>query len=307
MEDIKKPSFSEAQKPAPKTVISMQDVGVRYGSGDEILSDVTFHIQERSFYFLTGTSGAGKTTLMRLIYQLHKPCRGRIRLFGKNAHDLSRDGLADMRRRIGIVFQDYCLIDSLSVFDNIALPLRIMGESPDRISRLVKRVLAWVGLSAYARVKPMTLSGGQQQKIAVARAIITQPDILLADEPTGNLDDENSKKLMELFLELNKSGTTVIIATHSQKLLETYQYPRIYIDQKHVTFKKPFGMELGDTGTCATPTAKIESPGPLNLDDKKPTAPIDMKDYFSELYNNLQKQYDSFQSMVKPLNPDNKE
>jgi cell division transport system ATP-binding protein len=225
----------KAKSPA-RTIISFAEVGARYGKNPEILSDVSFGINDKNFFFLTGASGAGKTTLMRLINLTHKQSRGIIRVFGKNVAKLSRDEIANVRRKIGVVFQDYCLIDTMTVFDNVALPLVSRGDDATKINRLVKKMLDWIGLTQFANSYPLNLSGGQQQRVAIARAIITSPDILLADEPTGNLDDENEKKLMELFVKLNRAGTAVILATHSQKLLDTYDYPRIHIENKRVTF-----------------------------------------------------------------------
>ncbi|MDR2685454.1 MAG: ATP-binding cassette domain-containing protein [Rickettsiales bacterium] len=227
-------------KPAPsRLIVSFQEVGARYGRGPEILSDVSFGINDKSFFFLTGSSGAGKTTLMRLINMTHPNSRGAIRLFGKNIKGLSRRQISDMRRKIGIVFQDYHLIDTMNVFDNVALPLVARGVDRVRIKRLTDRILDWIGLAPYAATLPRNLSGGQQQRVAIARAVVTQPDILLADEPTGNLDDENEKRLMDLFVKLNQAGTAIIFATHSKKLLETYDYPRIHIDSRRLTLMKP--------------------------------------------------------------------
>ncbi|MCL2890126.1 MAG: ATP-binding cassette domain-containing protein, partial [Alphaproteobacteria bacterium] len=199
-----------APKSAPRNVISFANVAARYDGGAEVLSDVSFNINSHSFYFLNGASGAGKTTLLRLIYHLLPQSRGQIKLFGKSTAGLSRDEIADIRRKMAIVFQEYSLISHLSVFDNIALPLRVRGTSESYTKKLVARTLQWVGLSQYANALPLNLSGGQQQRVAVARAIITQPEILLADEPTGNLDDESATKLMELFIQMNKSFGTAI-------------------------------------------------------------------------------------------------
>jgi len=228
---------------ARRNVISFADVAARYEKGHEILSDVSFNINSHSFYFLSGASGAGKTTLLRLIYQLHPQSRGQIKLFGKSTTGMDRDAVTDARRKMAIVFQEYSLISHLSVFDNIALPLRVRGADEKHVKKLVTRTLEWVGLSQYANAAPLSLSGGQQQKVAVARAIITQPEILLADEPTGNLDDESAAKLMEMFVQMNKSfGTAIILATHSQNLMNTYKFPRIMVADHHVRF-------VGATGT----------------------------------------------------------
>ena len=163
--------------------------------------------------------------------------RGQIKLFGISTGALTRNEIADLRHKMAIVFQEYSLISHFSVFDNVALPLRVRGMDEDKITKLVSKVLDWVGLAKYADANPKSLSGGQQQRVSVARAIIGQPSILLADEPTGNLDDENASRLMELFVQMNKMfGTTIILATHSKKLMETYKFPVIQIDNHHVSF-----------------------------------------------------------------------
>lgn len=221
-----------------RTIISFSEVGVRYGKNPEILSDVSFGVNDRAFFFLTGESGAGKTSLMRLINMSLFPSRGRVMLFGKNVRNLDRTQIADMRRKIGTVFQDYNLINTMSVFDNVALPLAARGEDRVKIKRLTDRILEWIGLAAYANSYPLNLSGGQQQRVAIARAVVSRPNILLADEPTGNLDDENERKLMDLFVKLNRAGTAIIFATHSQKLLDNYDYPQIHIENKRITLKK---------------------------------------------------------------------
>ena len=220
-----------------KTIISFANVSANYDSKHDVLNDVSFNIGTGAFYFLTGTSGAGKTTLLRLIYQLHKPASGTIKLFGRDCHELSRNDISALRNKMAIVFQSYSLISHMTVFDNVALPLRVRGFSNDKIKKLVTKTLEWVGLGKFAKMYPMELSGGQQQRVCVARAIIIQPEILLADEPTGNLDDENASRLMELFIQMNKMmGTTIILATHNKKLMETYKFPVITVDNHHVTF-----------------------------------------------------------------------
>jgi len=219
------------------TIISFANVGARYDDGHDILTDISFNISTGAFYFLSGASGAGKTTLLRLIYQLHKPCRGGIKLFGRPTNNMSRDEITEIRHKMAIVFQEYSLLSHMSVFDNIALPLRVRGVDESRIKKLVTKTLEWVGLAKYANANPKTLSGGQQQRVSVARAIIIQPALLLADEPTGNLDDENASRLMDLFIQMNKMfGTTIILATHNSKLIETYKFPVMHVADHKLTF-----------------------------------------------------------------------
>lgn len=219
------------------TIISFANVGARYDNDSDILTDVSFNIGTGAFYFLSGASGAGKTTLLRLIYLLHKPCRGIIKLFGKQTNNMTRDEIAEVRHKMAIVFQEYSLLSHISVFDNVALPLRVRGIAEDKIKKIVTKTLDWVGLAKYADANPKTLSGGQQQRVSVARAIIVQPAIMLADEPTGNLDDENASRLMELFIQMNKMfGTTIILATHNSKLMETYKFPVMHIENHKLNF-----------------------------------------------------------------------
>lgn len=228
--------FNEIQV-EKKTIISFADVAARYDNGREVLADVSFNISAGAFYFLSGASGAGKTTLLRLIYQLHRQSRGQIKLFGRSVSELSRDEIIKMRRKMAIVFQEYSLISHLSVFDNIAMPLRVRGVAEKIVRKKTAQVLKWIGLSAYANILPLNLSGGQQQRVSVARAIITSPEILLADEPTGNLDDDSARKLMELFIQMNaKFGTTIILATHSTGLMNTYKFPKILVADHRVRF-----------------------------------------------------------------------
>jgi len=194
-------------------------VGLRYGTGAEVLRDLDFRLGRGGFYFLTGPSGAGKTSLLKLLYLAQRPTRGRIELFGEELTDAPRDMLPGFRRRIGVVFQDFRLIRHLSAFDNVALPLRIAGKSEAEVEAPVREMLAWVGLADRASARPATLSGGEQQRVAIARAVISQPEILVADEPTGNVDAEMAQRLMHLFGALNRLGTTVVVATHDVGLI----------------------------------------------------------------------------------------
>ena len=200
-------------------IVQFENVGLRYGTGAETLSDVSFTLARGGFYFLTGASGAGKTSLLRLLYLTQRPSRGLIRLFGDDMVTMARDRLPLFRRRIGVVFQDFRLVSHLSAFDNIALPLRVAGTEERDIEKPVNEMLAWVGLSDRATARPATLSGGEQQRVAIARAVIGRPDILVADEPTGNVDPEMAARLLHLFDGLNRLGTTVVVATHDLHLL----------------------------------------------------------------------------------------
>ncbi|MFZ5747096.1 MAG: cell division ATP-binding protein FtsE [Pseudomonadota bacterium] len=200
-------------------IVQFENVGLRYGTGAETLSDISFTLTAGSFYFLTGASGAGKTSLLKLLYLAQRPSRGVIRLFGEDAVTLPRHRLPGFRRRIGVVFQDFRLLAHLSAYDNIALPLRVAGIPESDIEAPVREMLAWVGLTDRGRAKPPTLSGGEQQRVAIARAVIGRPEILVADEPTGNVDPDMAERLLHLFDSLNRLGTTVVVATHDFHLL----------------------------------------------------------------------------------------
>ena len=194
-------------------------MGLRYGTGAEVLRDLDFRLARGGFYFLTGPSGAGKTSLLKLLYLAQRPTRGRIRLFDEELGDLPREALPDFRRRIGVIYQDFRLIRHLTAFDNVALPLRIAGADGVDVEGPVREMLAWVGLADRASATPPTLSGGEQQRLAIARAVIARPELLVADEPTGNVDAEMASRILHLLTALNRLGTTIIIATHDLSLI----------------------------------------------------------------------------------------
>ncbi|AXC48791.1 ATP-binding cassette domain-containing protein [Paracoccus suum] len=198
-------------------MIEMQDVGFGYRGGDQLLSHVSLVLQPGSFHFLTGPSGAGKTTFLRLCTGELTPSGGRIGAFGRDMAELSRDGIALLRRRIGVLHQDTQFLDHLPLVENVALPLTVSDRPIDMPA--LRGLLAWVGLTAHARALPPSLSGGERQRAALARAVILSPDLVLADEPTGNLDEEMSMRLLELLVELNRSGKTVLVATHDLNLI----------------------------------------------------------------------------------------
>jgi cell division transport system ATP-binding protein len=206
-------------------MVRFEDVALTYGDGPAILRDVAFDLDPGSFHFVVGASGAGKSSLLRLLYLAQEPSRGRILLFGRDTRSLDRNERALARRRIGMVFQDFRLLDHLTAMENVALPLRIGGHFDAQVDRHVAELLTWVGLAEHLNAYPPTLSGGQQQRVAIARAVIARPSLLLADEPTGNLDDRIAVRLLYLFEELNKLGTTVIIATHNEPLVARFQHP----------------------------------------------------------------------------------
>lgn len=197
--------------------------------GEEILRDVSFSIPPRSFQFLSGPSGAGKTSLLKLLFLSLKPTRGLINVFGRDRSRITRNELPAYRRRIGIVFQDFRLLDHMTTYENVGLPLRVRGRSEASYKGDVTELLKWVGLGDRMHVLPPVLSGGEKQRVAIARALIEQPEILLADEPTGNVDPPLARRLLRLFLELNRLGTAVVIATHDQGLMEQVDARRMVL------------------------------------------------------------------------------
>ena len=210
-------------------MILFENVGLRYGLGSEVLRDLTFRIDGRSFQFLTGPSGAGKTSLLRLLFLSLRPTRGLITMFDQDLATLSKDGRATLRRRIGIVFQDFRLLDHMTTYENVALPLRVLGREEATYRAEVVELLQWVGLGERIDAFPPILSGGEKQRAAIARAVIAQPQLLLADEPTGNVDPQLAQRLLRLFIELNKSGTSVVIATHDIALMDQYDARRLVL------------------------------------------------------------------------------
>ena len=201
-------------------IVQFDNVGLRYGTDREVLSGVSFTLFPGSFYFITGASGAGKTSLLKLLYLAQRPSRGAIRMFGTDVITMPRQRLPEFRRRLGVVFQDFRLVPHLSAFDNVALPLRIAGADEKELAQQVRDMLGWVGLGDRLDAPPATLSGGEQQRVAIARAVVARPAVLLADEPTGNVDPEMAVKLLRLFAALNRLGTTVMVATHDLHLLQ---------------------------------------------------------------------------------------
>jgi cell division transport system ATP-binding protein len=210
-------------------LVRFENVGLRYGLGPEVLRDLSFHIEPNSFQFLTGPSGAGKTSLLRLLFLSLRPTRGLISIFGNDVVTLSKDELSVLRRRIGIVFQDFRLLDHMTTYENVALPFRVAGKDEESYRGEVMELLHWVGLGERVTALPPVLSGGEKQRAAIARAVIARPQLLLADEPTGNVDPSLAQRLLRLFIELNKSGTTVVIATHDIALMDQYDARRLVL------------------------------------------------------------------------------
>lgn len=223
---------------ATNSVVRFENVGMRYGAGPEVLRDVSFALPPASFHFLTGASGAGKSSLLRLMYLANRPSRGVVSLFGDDVAKIPRRALPELRRSIGVVFQEFRLLEHQSVFDNVALPLRVAGGKESQIRKHVSELLQWVGLEDALDSLPSTLSGGEQQRVAIARAVIGRPRLLLADEPTGNVDDAIAMRLLYLFEELNRMGTSVVIATHNEALVSRFQHKQLHLEYGEIELRQ---------------------------------------------------------------------
>jgi cell division transport system ATP-binding protein len=233
------------QKEEP--VVVFDNVMFHYEDGVPVLKNISLFLYEKSFHFLTGVSGAGKTSLMRLLYMGVKPSSGKLKIFGRDVSGITTDELWEFRRRIGVVFQDFNLLSHLTVLENVALPLKVIGESVKRREHQAKEILDWVGLGNCFNLHPDSLSGGQKQRVAIARAVITRPDILLADEPTGNVDESIANKLMNLFYGMHKMGTCVIVATHYRQFVDTFHYNELTIDNGCIIVGSGRRQEKGST------------------------------------------------------------
>ncbi len=215
-------------------MIRLTNLALKYDTGPEVLSEVDFHLRPGSFHFLTGPSGAGKSSLLRLLFMSIHPTHGNVHLFNQDVSRVKAAKRAQLRRRIGIVFQDFRLLDHLTTWENVALPLRVLGRRKDDYSEDVTDLLQWVGLGDRMHAYPSVLSGGEKQRAAIARAVIGKPELLLADEPTGNVDAQMARRLLRLFIELNRLGTSVVIATHDHQLMRQFKAPRLELHEGHV-------------------------------------------------------------------------
>lgn len=229
-----------------QNIIEFKNVTLQYGERS-IFRNISFSIKEGSFHFLTGESGAGKSSLLKLIYQGNENYSGDIKIFNQNLKTITKVERPKFRQKIGVVFQSFNLIDHLSALDNVSLPLRIMGFSPDDCISRATKILDWVGLGDYLHALPETLSGGQQQRVVIARAVIANPRILLADEPTGNVDDKIAVKLLELFEGLNQMGTTVIIATHNKDLVQEFPHPELHLSNQSLDYFDPYQTTVSES------------------------------------------------------------
>jgi len=230
-----------AEATDPEEVVRFDDVSMRYGRGPEVLRDLSFGLEAGTFHFVTGPSGAGKSSLLKLIYLAARPSKGLIHLFGHDVAQARPEDRPQLRRRIGVVFQDLLLLDHMSAFDNAALPLRIAGGRPADYRADVAELLAWVGLGQRMHARPATLAGGEKQRLAIARAIVNRPQVLLADEPTSNVDQEMALRIYRLFVELNRLGTTILIATHDQDLVARSGRPSLHLEGGRLSHRPPQG------------------------------------------------------------------
>ncbi|MDR0484631.1 MAG: ATP-binding cassette domain-containing protein [Alphaproteobacteria bacterium] len=217
-----------------KNLITFENVGLRYGLNAEVLKDINFQVNEGDFIFLGGESGAGKSTLLSLMNLSILPSRGFLSVLGKDVQSLNSRSIADIRRHVGIIFQDFRLINHLNIFDNIALPLLIENIDKAEIEERVSEILDWIGLKSYAKATPLSLSGGQQQRVAVARSIIKKPILILADEPTGSIDNQMANRILLMLEELNSQGMAVIFATHNSELLDSDKHRLAVIKNKRL-------------------------------------------------------------------------
>jgi cell division transport system ATP-binding protein len=269
---------------ADEVIVRFENVGLRYGLGPEVLQDVSFTLTRGSFHFLIGESGAGKSSLLKLIYLALKPSRGLISLFGHDIPTTPRPNLPALRRRVGVVFQEFKLLNHLSAYDNVALPLRVAGAKESVVKKHVSELLTWVGLKSHMQARPPTLSGGQQQRVSIARAVIARPRLLLADEPTGNVDDVMGFRLMHLFEELNRLGTTVVIATHNMKVVESLGHGRLLLNdgqlkmESAITKIDPKAKSLAeDNKTVASKSVTTDPFGEFNNDSKTFSDPSNLE------------------------------
>lgn len=235
---------SAAAATDPDEVVRFDDVSMRYGRGPEVLRDLSFSLSPGSFHFLTGPSGAGKSSLLKLVYLAARPSKGLIHLFGHDVAHADPSERPQLRRRIGVVFQDLLLLEHMTAFDNAALPLRIGGGKPTEYRNDVAELLTWVGLGARMHALPATLAGGEKQRLAIARAVVNRPQILLADEPTSNVDHDMALRIYRLFVELNRLGATVLIATHDQDLVARSGRPSLHLEDGRLSLHAPQGPAL---------------------------------------------------------------
>jgi cell division transport system ATP-binding protein len=227
--------------PRDEVIVRFDQVGMRYGRAPEFLKDLSFELRSGSFHFLTGESGAGKTSLLSLIYLANRPSRGLISLFGRDVATVPRDRRAALRRRIGVAYEDVRLLEHLDAFDNVALPLRLGGPIPRTAEEDVGELLDWFGLADRAHAMPATLSGGERKRLAVARAVVARPEIILADEPTAHVPAPMAQKIMKLLVHLAAQGATVLVATHDARLVMSLRQPVLHLEDGRLNYYPEVG------------------------------------------------------------------
>ncbi|NHK28816.1 cell division ATP-binding protein FtsE [Parvularcula flava] len=246
-------------------------VGLSYDGQIDVLKDVNLVIRNGDFRFLTGPSGAGKTSLLKMIYLAHKPTSGSLSLFGQNVADMPRTDQPAIRRRIGVVFQEFRLLDHLTAFENVALPMRVAGVNQLDYRQDVTELLTWVGLGRKMDALPATLSGGEKQRVALARALVSKPDLILADEPTGNVDPIMGERIMRLLVELNRLGTAVIVATHDLALVRRMKKNILRLKDGNLTLHGPL-KDAAPAASAADTTAATPAPEASISDEKSDEA-----------------------------------
>jgi cell division transport system ATP-binding protein len=231
-------------------IIQFHNVSHRYGNGPDVLSNLTLNLGQGEMAFLTGPSGAGKSTLLRLIALIERATRGRIVVNGADLSHVGRRAIPAHRRQIGMIFQNFNLLYDRTVYDNVAIPLLIRGHADTDIGRRVRAALDAVGLLHKEKVRPITLSGGEQQRVGIARAVVCRPTLLLADEPTGNLDPAMAREVMQLFMRFNQVGVSVLVATHAIGLIQQLPYRRIHLEHGSIgtDVRKPSTEDIIDLG-----------------------------------------------------------
>ncbi|MEM9988080.1 MAG: cell division ATP-binding protein FtsE [Pseudomonadota bacterium] len=242
--------------PLPPKIVDFENVRLTYDGSRAVLTDANLVLREGDFRFLTGASGAGKTTLLKLVYLAHRATSGRVSVFGQDVGLLPTEELPTLRRRIGVVFQEFRLLDHLTAFENVALPMRVMGVKETEYRTDVIELLSWVGLAHRMTAKPAILSGGEKQRVALARALVSKPDLILADEPTGNVDPEMGAKIMQLLLELNRMGTAVIVATHDLGLVKRIPKKILRLKNGEVTLHQPLADIAHEHPTSERPISE---------------------------------------------------
>jgi cell division transport system ATP-binding protein len=254
-------------------MIQLYHVHKRFSNGCDALVDVTLRVREGEFVFLTGPSGAGKSTLLRLLLVMERATEGQILIGGRNVHVLRDSSIPFLRRNIGVVFQDFRLISRRTVFDNVSIALEILGLGGKEIERRVNQLLEGLRLLHRANDYPGDLSGGEQQRVAIARALVNEPAILLADEPTGNLDPDLGAEIMQLLLDVNRHGTTVVVATHDHHILQTYGMRTLFLQRGKLVEDRPKRARVTGEVRASQPVAQqVASPLSAVPDEPEPVA-----------------------------------